>query len=74
MMWSFKLGDAEPINYHFWMACAAKHLNIAPSEFWKMPFFVVSKLVHDVSGAKEEMNRAEVLDAMRERKQRLGWV
>lgn len=73
-MWSFRLSGAEPINYSFWMACAAKQLNIQPSEFWKMPFFVVSKMVHDVTGQKEEMSRAEALDAMRERKQRLGWV
>ena len=74
MMWSFKLSDSQPIDYNFWLMCALNKLNIQPSEFWKLPFFVVSKLVHDASGAKEEVNRAEVLDVMRERKQRLGWV
>jgi hypothetical protein len=74
MMWSFRLSNSQPIDYTFWLMCAANKLNIQPSEVWKMPFFVVSKMVHDISGVKEEMNRAEALDAMRERKQRLGWV
>jgi len=73
-MWSFRLSASQSIDYNFWLMCAANKLNIQPSEVWKMPFFVISKMVHDISGAKEEMNRAEALDAMRERKQRLGWV
>lgn len=38
-----------------------------------MPFFMVYSLIEKLSDKAPEPNRAEVLDAMRARKERFGW-
>jgi len=38
-----------------------------------MPFFVIYNAMRGAFDYKEEVNRAEILDAMRERRKRLNW-
>lgn len=58
----------------YWLQVACKELNIQPSEFWDMPFFVIYNTLKRSTGNKEDLTRVDVLDQMRDRKQRLGWV
>lgn len=45
-----------------------------PSEFWSMPLFMLFRLAEKNSDKKQLPSRAEVLDGMRYRKERFGWV
>lgn len=63
----------QSIDFQYWLRICVKELNIQPSEFWKMPFFLVYETIHQAIGGKDLPNRAEILDGMRERKRRLKW-
>ena len=60
--------------YH-WLSLCVNGLKISPSEFWNMPFFMVTDQIKRISdNNKREMSRKEILAQMRHTKQKNGWV